>query len=41
VPGSSDIFYFVAPTKPGNYEYVCTFPAHSDTMRGVLKVVER
>lgn len=39
VPGSSDIFYFVAPTEPGDYEYVCTFPAHSATMRGILRVV--
>ena len=38
VPGSTDIFYFVAPTEPGEYEYVCTFPAHSTTMRGILKV---
>ncbi len=38
VPGSSDIFYFVAPTEPGTYEYVCTFPAHSATMRGILMV---
>lgn len=38
VPGSSDIFYFVAPSEPGEYEYVCTFPAHSTTMRGILKV---
>jgi len=38
VPGSSDIFYFVAPIEPGEYEYVCTFPAHSTTMRGILHV---
>lgn len=37
-PGSSDIFYFIAPTKAGQYEYVCTFPAHSETMRGILIV---
>lgn len=39
-PNSSDIIYFVAPTKPGTYEYVCTFPAHAATMRGILKVVK-
>ncbi|MEM1123057.1 MAG: plastocyanin/azurin family copper-binding protein, partial [Bacteroidota bacterium] len=38
VPNSSDTFYFVAPSKPGNYEYVCTFPAHAATMRGILYV---
>ena len=39
-PRSSDIIYFIAPSKPGNYGYVCTFPGHAITMRGVLKVVE-
>ena len=37
-PGSSDIIYFEAPTTPGRYQYVCTFPAHAATMRGVLIV---
>ncbi|MDG1139826.1 MAG: GDSL-type esterase/lipase family protein [Opitutales bacterium] len=29
---------FKAPTKPGNYQYVCTFPGHHFVMRGVMKV---
>jgi azurin len=30
---------FTAPTKPGNYAYVCSFPAHAMAgMRGVLVV---
>ena len=30
---------FTAPTKPGNYPYLCTFPAHCmGGMRGVLVV---
>ena len=37
-PNSSDIIYFVAPEKPGKYEYVCTFPAHAASMRGLLVV---
>ncbi len=37
-PNSNDIIYFEAPKKPGNYQYVCTFPAHAASMRGVLMV---
>jgi azurin/sugar lactone lactonase YvrE len=29
-----------APTTPGDYEFVCTFPGHYLLMRGVMKVVE-
>lgn len=39
-PGTSDTIRFFAPTKPGNYEYVCTFPGHYTSMRGILEVVE-
>ena len=37
-PGSSEVIYFEAPTTPGEYPYVCTFPGHFMTMRGILKV---
>ena len=37
-PNSSDVIYFEAPTEPGRYEYVCTFPGHAQLMRGVLVV---
>ena len=37
--GQSDTLRFIAPTKPGNYDYVCTFPGHYTTMIGVLQVV--
>jgi putative heme-binding domain-containing protein len=30
----------VAPTKPGDYPYVCTFPGHWRTMAGVMHVVD-
>jgi azurin len=30
---------FVAPDKPGDYPYVCTFPGHWSIMNGVMKVV--
>ena len=30
--------FFEAPKEPGNYLYLCTFPGHSNLMRGTLKV---
>ena len=30
---------FTAPTQPGDYPYVCTFPGHWRLMNGVMKVV--
>jgi putative heme-binding domain-containing protein len=36
----SQIIEFTAPSEPGNYEYICTFPGHWQLMRGVM-VVER
>lgn len=37
-PHESDTLEFTAPTKPGDYPYVCTFPGHAATMTGVLRV---
>lgn len=37
-PESTDTFYFIAPTKPGIYTYVCTLPGHFYTMQGTMKV---
>ena len=39
MPNSSDTIYFNAPSKPGIYQYVCTFPGHAQVMRGILEVV--
>jgi uncharacterized protein len=36
--GQSDIIEFTAPTAPGDYPYLCTFPGHWRLMNGVLKV---
>jgi putative membrane-bound dehydrogenase-like protein len=30
---------FYAPPQPGDYPYLCTFPGHWQTMRGILHVV--
>ncbi|MEP6736297.1 MAG: PVC-type heme-binding CxxCH protein [Chryseolinea sp.] len=32
---------FMAPDKPGDYPFVCTFPGHWSAMNGVMKVVKR
>jgi len=37
-PKEMESIYFIAPTKPGQYPYVCTYPGHYLVMRGVLKV---
>ena len=37
-PGKTETIYFEAPSEPGEYPYVCTFPGHYLIMRGVMKV---
>ncbi len=37
-PGESDTITFTAPTQPGNYVYLCTFPGHYAIMQGVMTV---
>jgi len=37
-PESSESIYFQAPTEPGDYQFVCTFPGHHVTMRGIIRV---
>lgn len=36
--GKEQVIEFTAPTKPGDYPYVCTFPGHHLLMRGMLHV---
>lgn len=38
-PGKKETIYFKAPTQPGSYPFVCTYPGHYLVMRGILKVV--
>nr|MBI1229988.1 auracyanin family protein [Cytophagales bacterium] len=38
-PETSESIYFQAPTVPGDYTYVCTFPGHAYVMQGILRVV--
>ncbi|MBL8842617.1 MAG: c-type cytochrome, partial [Planctomycetes bacterium] len=39
LPGESETLRFVAPSAPGDYPFVCTFPGHWRVMNGVLRVV--
>jgi plastocyanin len=39
-PGKKETLRFKAPETPGEYPYVCTFPGHWFTMRGVMGVVK-
>jgi len=40
-PGTTESIYFIAPSKPGSYTYVCTYPGHSALMQGTLKVLPK
>ena len=37
-PGRSESIYFVAPSRPGELPYICSFPGHGFVMRGVMRV---
>jgi len=37
-PGESDTVEFTAPSTPGEYEFLCTFPGHYAIMRGKMIV---
>jgi azurin len=36
--GESTVVTFDAPSEPGEYPFVCSFPGHWATMRGVLRI---
>lgn len=38
-PESQDVIYFEAPSRGGDYIFICTFPGHGQIMRGILRVV--
>jgi azurin len=38
-PQGQDRVHFTAPTAAGEYPYICTFPGHWFTMRGVMRVI--
>ncbi|MEL7362531.1 MAG: plastocyanin/azurin family copper-binding protein [Bacteroidota bacterium] len=37
-PGQTVQVTFTAPTEPGRYRYICTFPGHYSIMQGVMIV---
>lgn len=37
-PGSEETIYFTAPTKPGDYTIVCTYPGHAYVMQSTFTV---
>jgi uncharacterized cupredoxin-like copper-binding protein/glucose/arabinose dehydrogenase len=37
-PGKSETIYFTAPEKPGDYDYLCSYPGHYMIMRGIMKI---
>jgi azurin len=37
-PETSDTIFFTAPTTKGDYDFVCTFPGHSQLMKGTFRV---
>ncbi|MEK0447339.1 MAG: hypothetical protein RLZZ399_2660 [Verrucomicrobiota bacterium] len=38
-PQEKEVIEFTAPEKPGLYPYVCSFPGHALSMKGVLRVL--
>ncbi len=39
-PGETEAIYFIAPKKPGDYTYLCTYPGHAMVMQGTLQVTK-
>ena len=39
-PETSETIYFTAPSEPGDYTFLCTFPGHHTLMQGKMKVVK-
>jgi azurin len=40
-PGSEETIYFTAPTKPGDYTIVCTYPGHAYVMQSTFTVAAK
>ena|GEM_PF-1790616 len=39
-PQKSETIYFNAPSKPGSYPFICSFPGHYIIMKGVITVTQ-
>ena len=40
-PGATVEVTFTAPSEPGTYPYICTFPGHFQAMKGTLTVTPK
>jgi uncharacterized cupredoxin-like copper-binding protein/glucose/arabinose dehydrogenase len=40
-PEGSDTIFFVVPEKPGDYDFICSFPGHAATMKGIFRVTAK
>lgn len=40
-PEEKQTLKFIAPSTPGDYPFVCTFPGHWSIMNGIMKVVKK
>jgi uncharacterized cupredoxin-like copper-binding protein len=38
LPGASDRIFFMAPSAPGDYDFICSVPGHAPVMKGILRV---
>jgi azurin len=39
-PGETVTLTFTAPSEPGQYAYICTFPGHYTLMQGTMRVIQ-
>jgi azurin len=39
-PNAAEAIYFMAPSKPGNYTYLCSYPGHAYVMQGTMVVTQ-
>lgn len=37
-PGETEALALTAPSTPGQYPFICSFPGHSGTMKGIMTV---
>lgn len=40
LPGEEGTMVFTAPTTPGDYPFICTFPGHWRIMNGIIRVTK-
>jgi uncharacterized cupredoxin-like copper-binding protein len=38
LPAASETIFITAPSKPGDYDFLCSFPGHALSMKGIFRV---